>query len=135
MIHFDAVKLLSVVFPHILPLELSSYQVIRLYYFLRAAWISCVSIPLPLKIPHIDLTVNFKKSEFKTLFKLWNTILFLECGNFCIYLSIFELLLRRILNFWTTDINWIVLVDEFYCFPMSWTAPKPVIAKAFYLIL
>lgn len=132
MIHYDAVKLLSVVFPHILPLELSSYQVIRLYYFLRN--FLCVHPPT-VDIPHIDLTVNFKKSEFKTLFKLWNTILFLECGNFCIYLSIFELLLRRILNFWTTDINWIVLVDEFYCFPMSWTAPKPVIAKAFYLIL
>lgn len=94
----------------------------------------CVHPPT-VDIPHIDLTVNFKKSEFKTLFKLWNTILFLECGNFCIYLSIFELLLRRILNFWTTDINWIVLVDEFYCFPMSWTAPKPIIAKVFYLIL
>lgn len=80
---------------------------------------------------------KFKKSEFKTLFRLWNTtcILFLECGNFCIYLSIFELLLRRILNFWTIDINWIVLVDEFYCSSMSWIAPKPVIAKVFYLIL
>lgn len=42
----------------------------------------------------VDLIVNLKKLEFKILFKLWNIILFLECGNFCIYLFIFELLFR-----------------------------------------
>lgn len=78
---------------------------------------------------------KLKKLEFKILFKLWNIILFLECGNFCIYLFIFELLFRWILNFWIIDINWIVFVDEFYCFLMSWIVLKFVIVKVFYLIL